>query len=111
MLNKIQVALPLKAIKDYCHRNQIARLSLFGSALRDDFTADSDLDLLVEFEVGARVGYFRLVEMQQDLSVLVGRWVDLLTQGAISRYFRDDVLATAEVIYKAWHKEGRGNSN
>lgn len=101
MLNNVQIALPLAAIGDYCRQNGIARLSLFGSALRGDFTADSDVDLLVEFTAGTPVGYFRLVEIQQDLASLIGRRVDLLTRGAISRYFRDDVLATAGVIYEA----------
>ncbi len=101
MLNNVQTLLPLGAIGDYCRQNGITRLSLFGSALRGDFTADSDVDLLVEFAAGTHVGYFRLVEIQQDLAALIGRRVDLLTQGAISRYFRDDVLATAKVIYEA----------
>lgn len=100
MLNTTSIRLPVGAIGAYCRENGIARLSVFGSAVREDFRADSDVDLLVEFAAGTHVGYFRLVEMQEDLAGLIGRRVDLLTRGAISRYFRDDVLAQAEVIYE-----------
>lgn len=101
MLKNLQITLPIGIIGDYCRQNGIKRLSVFGSALRSEFTADSDVDLLVEFEAGATVGYFRLAAIQEELSTLVGRKVDLLTKGAISQYFRDDVLAAAQVIYEA----------
>lgn len=101
MLNHVRAALPLEAIRDYCTGQPIKRLALFGSVLRPDFDSESDVDLLIEFLPGAKIGYFKLVEMQDQLADLIGRRVDLLTPGAISPYFRDDVLAEAQVIYEA----------
>lgn len=77
----------------------IARLSLFGSVLRDDFREDSDVDILVEFPAGKTPSLFDLGGMQVELSEIVGREVDLKTPGFLSRYFRDDVLRTAQVQY------------
>lgn len=87
-------------IAAFCRANRIRRLALFGSILRDDFGPDSDVDVLVEFEPGARTGlaFFR---MQRELSEMFGRPVDLNTPGFLSRYFRDQVLHEAEVLYDA----------
>lgn len=87
-------------IAAFCRRNHIRRLALFGSVLRPDFRADSDVDILVEFEPGHTPGlaFFR---MQQELSELLGREVDLNTPACLSRYFRDEVLGEAEVLYVA----------
>ena len=87
-------------VADFCRRHQIRRLALFGSILRDDFDADSDIDVLVEFEPGARTG-FAFFGMQDELSEILGRKVDLQTPGFLSRYFRDEVLKEAETIYDA----------
>lgn len=92
--------LPRKRIEDFCRRHRILRLALFGSALRDDFTADSDVDVLVEFEPGARVG-LSFFTMQDELSVILGRRVDLNTPGFLGKYFRDEVLAEARNVYVA----------
>jgi uncharacterized protein len=90
---------PLAAI---CRNYGVARLSLFGSVLRDDYDPQrSDIDLLVEFLPGARRSLFTLLRMQRDLSDLFGREVDLTTPGSLSKYFRDDVLAAAKVVYDA----------
>ena len=87
-------------IKDFCHRYHIVRLSFFGSVLRDDFRPTSDIDVLVEFEPEHVPGLFRLAHMERELSVLLGnRKVDLRTPQDLSRYFRDEVIATAEVQY------------
>jgi len=87
-------------IADFCHRHHIVRLAIFGSALRDDFRPDSDIDILVDFEPGHVPGFFRLSDMQEELSVLfAGREVDLRTPQDLSRYFRDKVVAQAEVQY------------
>ncbi len=87
-------------IEAFCRRNRIRRLALFGSVLRDDFGPDSDIDVLVEFEPDARVGFFELYDMEQELSRLLGcRKVDMNTPGSLSKYFRDDVLREAEVQY------------
>ncbi len=73
---------------------------LFGSVLRDDFGPDSDIDVLVEFEPEARVGYFTLVTIQDELAQLLRREVDLLTPGALNERFRQDILGMAEVVYE-----------
>jgi len=91
-------------IKDFCNKHGIQKLSFFGSVLRDDFGPDSDVDILVEFVPGTRVGFIRLAGMEHELSVLIGRKVDLRTPAELSRYFRDDVLRTAKVEYV---QEGR----
>ena len=83
----------------FCRRHRIRRLALFGSVLHGDNRPDSDIDLLVEFEPGARVGFVGLATIQLELSKLLGRSVDLRTANELSRYFRDSVLAEAEVQY------------
>ncbi|MBZ0300599.1 MAG: nucleotidyltransferase family protein [Anaerolineae bacterium] len=95
-----QLTLSADDISAFCKQHLIRRLSLFGSVLRDDFTRDSDVDVLVEFEPGARVGYFELADMMFELEDLLGRKVDLLTPEALSPYFRQKVLDTARVIYE-----------
>ena len=67
--------------------------------LREDFRADSDVDVLVEFEPGYPVGFIRFAAMERELSELLGRRVDLHTPAELSRYFRDEVIRTADVQY------------
>jgi len=86
-------------IADFCRRHHIRKLSLFGSILRQDFRPDSDIDVLVEFEPGHEPGLIRLAGMENELGQILGRKVDLRTPEDLSRYFRQDVLATAEVQY------------
>jgi predicted nucleotidyltransferase len=93
------ITIDKEVVAAFCQRNRIRKLSLFGSVLRDDFGQDSDVDLLVEFEPEAKVGLFGLTRMEIELSELLGRKVDLNTPGFLSKYFRDQVLAEAEVIY------------
>ena len=88
-------------IAEFCVRNHIKRLAIFGSALRDDFTPESDLDVLVEFEPGAHVGMIRLAALEFELGEIVGRKVDLNTPGFLSKYYRNQVLSEAEVQYDA----------
>lgn len=88
-------------VADFCRRHQVRRLALFGSVLRDDFRPDSDVDVLVEFAPESHAGLFELARMEAELAELVGRKVDLRTPAELSRYFRDEVLATAEVQYAA----------
>jgi predicted nucleotidyltransferase len=84
----------------FCRRHHVCKLSLFGSVLRDDFGPKSDIDVLVEFEPGHVPGFFRLFDMEEELSALLGgRKVDMKTPQDLSRYFRDEVLALAEVQY------------
>ena len=94
------IVVPEDEIAEFCRRNHIRRLYLFGSVLRDDFRSDSDVDVLVEFEPSHVPGFFRLFDMEMELSTLFGgRKVDLRTPQDLSRYFRDEVLATAELHY------------
>ena len=87
-------------IEALCRDYGVQRLAVFGSALRDDFTPQSDVDVLVEFEPGVRVGW-AFFGMQDELSEILGRNVDLNTEGFLSRYFRDQVLAEAKDVYVA----------
>ncbi len=95
-----RLALDQKKIADFCRRNQIRKLAVFGSALREDFRPSSDVDVLAEFEPDARVGFIRLAGIEEELTGLLGRKVDLRTPAELSRYFRDEVVATAEVFYE-----------
>jgi hypothetical protein len=88
------------AIANFCQQNHIRKLSLFGSILRDDFRAESDVDVLVDFEPG-RVPGLAFFAIQDELTKLLGHKVDLHTAGSLSKYFRDDVLTEAEVQYVA----------
>ncbi|HEY2155834.1 MAG TPA: nucleotidyltransferase family protein [Isosphaeraceae bacterium] len=97
-MNVPMVAIDERAVADFCRRHGIARLSLFGSALRDDFRPDSDLDVLVEFAPGQVPG-LAFFGMQDELSAILGRRVDLNTPECLSRYFRDQVLAEAHPLY------------
>jgi hypothetical protein len=94
------LAASLDQVMVVCERYPIQRLSFFGSVLRDDFNADSDVDVLVEFLPGAKITYLDMVALQDELAVLFEREVDLLTPGALSRYFRQKVLDTARVFYE-----------
>jgi len=94
----IPIEIDNDAIARLCQAHHIRRLSLFGSILRDDFHADSDVDILVEFEPGCTPG-FEFIDVQDQLSEVVGRKIDLNTPKSLSRYFRDQVMADAKVIY------------
>ena len=87
-----------EVIADFCRRNRIRRLALFGSVLHGDFQPDSDVDVLVEFEAGVHLG-LRFFDIQDELSKLIGRKVDLNTPNFLSPYFRDQVLREAEDLY------------
>jgi len=100
-MNYHGVEIAQQLVADFCRRHHIRRLSLFGSILRDDFTEDSDVDVLVEFETGCVPGLIRMAGMQNELAALIGRKVDLRTPGDLSRYFRDEVITAAEVQYAA----------
>jgi predicted nucleotidyltransferase len=95
------IQLPREAIERFCREHHIRRLSLFGSVLTDRFGPESDVDILVELELGYAVGYIGLARMEIELARMLGRKVDLRTPAELSRYFRDEVLRTAEVQYAA----------
>ena len=94
-----QIAIDRERIAAFCAQNAIRRLRLFGSVLRNDFHTGSDVDMLVEFEPGTRIGYFGLGRLERELSEIVGRQVDLRTPGELSQYFRQRVLDEAEDLY------------
>jgi len=99
---KLPFSIDRNAFEAFCRRNGIRRLALFGSVLRDDFGPKSDVDVLVEFETGRTPGFFRLFDMQDELSQLLGgRRIDLLTPEDLSPYFRDQVIRTAHPVYDA----------
>jgi hypothetical protein len=93
------IDIPKDKIAEFCIKHHIRMLSLFGSILRVDFTPESDIDILVEFEPGTRVGMIRLAGMEIELSKILGRKVDINTTNFISPYYRDKVLSEAEVQY------------
>lgn len=88
------------AIASFCRKHHIKRMALFGSVLRDDFGPDSDIDVLVEFEPGHVPG-LAFFGMEEELSRILGRKVDLNTPNFLSRYFRDKVLREAQTQYEA----------
>lgn len=90
------------ALAAICRRHHIRRLALFGSMLRGTERSDSDVDLLVEFEPDHKPGLLALAGIEAELSILAaGRRIDLRTAQDLSRYFRDEVVRTAEVQYAA----------
>jgi predicted nucleotidyltransferase len=96
---KIPYEMPKDEIKAFCKRNKIRKLSVFGSILRQDFGPGSDIDLLVEFDPGNIPGLIRLAGMENELSEILGRKVDIRTAQDLSRYFRQDVIKSSEVQY------------
>jgi len=94
-----QIDIPKAEVERFYRRNNIRRLALFGSVLRNDCMPDSDVDVLVEFEPDAVPGLFGVARMERELSMIFGRKVDLRTPEDLSRYFRQRVLEEAEVQY------------
>src|SRR5918999_4652717 len=100
MAHKKNIQLPRNKIADFCKKNRIRRLSLFGSALKGELRKGSDIDLLVEFHPGEAPSLFGLARMERELvKLLGGRKVDSRTPNELSGYFRDEVLSTASVQY------------
>jgi len=97
---RIRIEVPRERVAEFCRRHHIRRLAFFGSVLRDDFTPESDVDVLVEFEPGHTPGY-AFFGMQDELSGILGRRVDLNTANDLSKYFRDEVLSEAEAVFVA----------
>lgn len=95
-----QIDLPLAKIQSYCDTLPIKRLSLFGSILRDDFTVESDVDMLVEYESRAIITLLDMASQEIALSELLGRKVDLRTANELSPHFRQSVLDSAYTIYE-----------
>ncbi len=104
-VSELQLDLPLTGLANYCRRNNIVELALFGSALRDDFDASSDIDLLVTFAPEAGKSLMDRVRMEQELTALLGRPVDLVSKRGIEQspnwIRRGEILGTAQIIYAA----------
>ncbi|HEY3376088.1 MAG TPA: nucleotidyltransferase family protein [Armatimonadota bacterium] len=96
-----RITIDREQLAAFCRRNQIVRLALFGSVLRDDFRPDSDVDVLVWFAPERHVTLFDMVEMEEELATIIGRKVDLRTPEDLSRLFRAEVVNEAEVQYAA----------
>lgn len=88
-----------KKLAEFCKRNHIRKLSVFGSAIKGELRKDSDIDILVEFEINFIPGLIKFCGMQNELSDMIGREVDLRTPQDLSRFFRSDVEKYAEVQY------------
>ena len=97
---RARIEVPKDRIAAFCQRHHVRKLALFGSVLREDFRSCSDVDVLVEFEPGFVPG-LEFFALEQELSEMLGRKVDLNTPGFLSRYFREQALAEAEVQYVA----------
>jgi len=96
----VNISVDQERLAAFCQRHHIRRLALFGSVLREDFSPESDVDVLVEFEPVHVPGLFGIARMERELSsIFGGRQVDLRTAEDLSRYFRQDVLRQAEVQY------------
>ncbi len=83
----------------FCQKYHIKKLALFGSVLGDKFNADSDIDVLVDFDAGYKIGYMLMAEIEIKLAEILGRKIDLKTRWELSRYFRDDVCENARILY------------
>ena len=99
LIKRSRIPIPVEQVAELCQQYHIRWLALFGSVLRDDFRPDSDIDVLIEFESGHTPG-FAFIDIQDKLSDLLKRQVDLNTPQDLSRYFRDRVLSEAEVYYE-----------
>ena len=99
MTERVQIEMHKQEIEKFCRKHYIRKLSLFGSALRDDFNTESDLDILVDFDPGHIPGLIKLAGLEIELAEILGRKVDIRTAQDLSRYFREEVLNSAKVQY------------
>ena len=97
----LEQKMPKDKLVDFCKKNYIKKLSLFGSALHGTLGPDNDIDLLVEFEEGHTPGLFSIVRMEMELAEALVRKVDLRTPGDLSGYFRDEVVRNAKLEYQS----------
>jgi len=101
MNEEMPLHIPIEELESLCRRYEVRELALFGSMLRPDQLPESDVDLLVSFQPGARVSFTTLARMQRELEALLGRKVDLVPKDGLKPVIRDHVLATARVLYAA----------
>lgn len=97
-----KIVVPLSEIEEFCRKWSVEELALFGSVLREDFTPDSDIDVLVAFQEGSHWSLLDFVDMQEELTALLGRRVDLVSKGGLRNPFRrHEILRTRQVVYAA----------
>lgn len=94
-----RIGIPREQLAEFCRQHKVRRMALFGSVLRDDFGSQSDIDVLVAFEPGARVGFLKLGRMKRELQGLLHRHVDLVPEDGLKPQIRDTVLSSAEEVY------------
>jgi len=88
-------------IAEICNRDGVREIAVFGSAARGDLRPESDVDILVDFEPGARIGLVKFAFLSEELEVLVGRRVDLVTKTGLKPRVRSEVLREAQLVYSA----------
>jgi predicted nucleotidyltransferase len=98
---QLPITISPEQVAAFCQQNHIRRMSLFGSVLRDDFTPESDVDVLVEFEPEHVPGLIRLITMQDNFADMIGRTVDMMTPGFIHKSIRQRIMNEALVLYDA----------
>ncbi len=97
----VNIEIPTNDIFDFCHRHKIRELALFGSVLREDFNSESDVDVLIDFEVGVddKLTLMDLAGIQIELSTLLQRDVDLVLRDGLKPLLKDEILNSLEVVY------------
>ncbi len=100
MTYSLEQKISREKLADFCKRNYIRKLSVFGSFIRNQMQPESDIDILVEFERNHTPGLFSIVKMEMELSEIIGRKVDLRTPEDLSKYFRDEVVKNAILQYQ-----------
>ena len=95
------ITIPMTELAELCRRYYVRELRLFGSVLRDDFSDDSDVDILVEFEPDAPIGLYEHFDLAEELTRLIGRKVDLVSRRGLNPVIRDSVLASSRVLHAA----------
>ena len=88
-------------IAEFCRRWNVVELAIFGSVARGDFREDSDIDVMVSFAPEAHIGLLSLAHMENELSAMFNRKVDLVTKGGLKPLIRDEIIAEAQVLYAA----------
>ena len=100
-MGRARISIPSEKVAAFCRVNHIRRLALFGSVLREDFRQDSDVDVLVEFDSDAEIGFLALGRMRRELSDLLQRPVDPVLQDGLKPRVRDTVVSSAKILYAA----------
>lgn len=100
-MQKTSIPIDKKKISAFCKKHHINFLALFGSILTAQFSSKSDVDIVVKFKNKHIPSLFDMVDMADELTLMIGRKVDLKTPECLSRYFRDEVLANAKVFYRS----------